>query len=176
MAQRFHIGMRKIKSILAIILSFFIWQLCRVFLPMLEVHPIFAYVYSIIEMRETLQKTKDMGKLRIRATAVGLVIGLAFVLCSVCIGPCIESELWSATVELAFILIAALCSLCIAELLQCKEFCGAAAIITVICIVSRSQDDVLLYAVMRAAQTAIGVFAAMLVNLLPARKREAEEK
>ena len=173
MEFKIRIGMRKIKSILAIVLSFVAWQGMRLFMPELEMHPIFAYVYSIIEMRESLQKTKDMGKLRIRATAVGLVIGLAFVFFAVCITPDIKAEFWQATAELVFILLAALCSLCVAELLRCKEFCGAAAIITVICIVSQNQDNVFLYAVMRATQTAIGVCAAMLVNLfLPMQKRE----
>ena len=54
-----HIGMRKIKSVLALLISFVFWQGLRIFFPVLETHPIFAYVYSIIEMRENPEKTKD---------------------------------------------------------------------------------------------------------------------
>ncbi|MBQ4151112.1 MAG: FUSC family protein [Clostridia bacterium] len=165
MNLKIHIGMRKIKSVLAVLLSFLIWQLLRSFLPMLETHPIFAYVYSIIEMRESPQKTKDYGKLRVLATIIGLVVGLLFVVCSVYITLRVQNETLRAFVELVFIIIAALCSLCVAEIFKCKDFCGAAAIITVICMVSLNQDDIFLYSVMRVVQTLIGVFAAIIVNL-----------
>ena len=37
-----HIGMRKIKSVLAVLLGYWIWQTIRYFLPGLELHPIFV--------------------------------------------------------------------------------------------------------------------------------------
>lgn len=165
MTSKIHIGMRKIKSVLAVILSFAIWQALRCVLPMLEMHPTFAYVYSIIEMRESAQKTKDFGKLRVLATVIGLLVGLLFVTVSFYLTPDVSSELLKATVELVFVLLAALCSLCVAEMFGCKDFCGAAAIITVICIISRSQEDIYFYALMRVVQTLVGVFSAILINL-----------
>ncbi|MBE6680313.1 MAG: hypothetical protein E7598_07325 [Ruminococcaceae bacterium] len=165
MAFKIHIGMRKIKSILAVIVSFVIWQLLRCVLPTLEMHPTFAYVYSIIEMRESVQKTNDFGKLRIMATLIGLIIGLAFVTASFYLTPKMTSELLQATIELVFVLLAALFSLCVAEIFGCKDFCGAAAIITVICIVSRHQEDIYFYAIMRVVQTLIGVISAVIINL-----------
>lgn len=42
-----HIGMRKIKSILAIFVGFCLWQILRIFIPGLEVHPIFIYIYGM---------------------------------------------------------------------------------------------------------------------------------
>ena len=74
-----HIGMRKVKSLISLVISFIIWQLIRVLFPVLEVHPVFAYIYSVIEIRETPEKTKKFGKLRIKATFVGLVVGLVFI-------------------------------------------------------------------------------------------------
>ena len=71
-----HIGMRKIKSILAIFVGFCLWQTLRLFLPELEVHPIFIYIYGMIEIRETSAKTMDYGKMRIIATITAIVIGL----------------------------------------------------------------------------------------------------
>lgn len=165
MAYKFHIGMRKIKSLLAVMFSFLIWQLFRLFIPMLEVHPLFAYIYSIIEMRENPVKTKNFGKLRIRATLVGLIIGLVFVTLSYFIATKITTESLRILVELIFILFATLCSLCVAEFINCKNFCGIAAIITVICMVSHNGDDIYLYAIMRVAQTLIGVFSAMIINI-----------
>ena len=175
MKSRLHIGMRKIKSILAVSISFLIWQGIRIFLPMLEAHPIFAYIYSIIEMRESPEKTKNFGKLRIRATIIGLVIGLVFVTLSVYCSSKVTVEIWRIFVEFLFILVATLCSLCIAELFKCKNFCGIAAIITVICMVSHSGEDVYLYAVMRTIQTLIGVFSATIINVFVRKKSENQD-
>lgn len=60
-----HVGMRKVKSILAIFCGFCLWQLIRLFVPGLEVHPIFIYIYGMMEIRETSEKTKENGKMRI---------------------------------------------------------------------------------------------------------------
>ena len=74
--------MRKVKSILAVFVGFWIWQLIRLFAPSLEVHPIYIYIYGIIEMRETSEKTVNFGKLRIKSTVVALLIGLPTLLLS----------------------------------------------------------------------------------------------
>ena len=175
MKVKLHIGMRKIKSVLALLISFVFWQVLRIFFPVLETHPIFAYVYSIIEMRESPEKTKDAGKTRLLATAIGLVIGLVFVFCSVFVNTLLEKETVCAFFELLLIMAAALCTLIVAEISGCKEFCGAAAIISVICMVSHDEESVLLYATMRALQTVVGVFAAILVNQIGC-KREKQQK
>lgn len=172
--QKFHIGMRKLKSLVAVSLSFVVWQIIRIFLPMLEAHPIFAYIYAIIEMRETPDKTKNFGKLRIKATLVGLVIGLLFVTASIFLSQFIRNEWLSILAEFALILVAALCSLCVAEIIGCRNFCGIAAIISVICMVSHSGEDRYLYAVMRVLQTLIGVFSAIVVNVM-IKKKENEK-
>ena len=171
--QKFHIGMRKLKSIVAVAFSFIIWQLIRIFLPMLEIHPVFAYIYSIIEMRETPEKTKDFGGRRIKATFIGLIIGLLFVTLSIFVSQFVSSQWLFILLEFLVILIGALCALCVAEVLGCKNFCGIAAIIAVICMVSHSGEDRYLYAVMRVLQTLIGVFSAMAVNVL-IKKKESE--
>jgi len=57
-----HIGTRKVKSILAIFVGFCLWQTLRLFLPELEVHPIFIYIYGMIEIRETSEKPKTTEK------------------------------------------------------------------------------------------------------------------
>ena len=71
-----HIGMRKVKSILAVFVGFCFWQLLRLFLPGLENHPIFVYIYGMIEIRETSDKTKDYGRMRIMATFTAIGVGL----------------------------------------------------------------------------------------------------
>ena len=69
-------------------------------------------------------------------------------------------------IDLVLICIAVLASLWLAELFKCKNFCGIAAIITVICLMRDRNADVSIYfyAVMRVFQTILGVFAAWFVN------------
>ena len=79
--RHFHlprVGMRKIKSLLAIFVGFWIWQAVRLIFPSLEVHPLYVYVYGLIEMRDSSQKTVDMGRDRIKATFIAIGIGLPF--------------------------------------------------------------------------------------------------
>lgn len=171
--MKFHIGMRKVKSLVALTVSFAVWQLIRVFLPMLEAHPVFAYIYSVIEIRETPDKTKKFGKLRIKATFIGLIVGLIFISISVFVSSKINVEIWKIIAELLFILLATLISLVVAENAKCENFCGVAAIISIICMVSHNEEDIYLYAVMRVVQTLIGVFSAMLINMFVNKKDQS---
>lgn len=170
--MKVHIGMRKIKSLIALIVSFVTWQTIRIFLPMLEVHPIFAYIYSVIEIRETPDKTKKFGKLRIKATLVGLIVGLVFITLSVFIASKIDERFWRVLTEFLLIVFATLISLIVAENVKCENFCGIAAIIAIICMVSHSEEDIYLYAIMRVIQTLIGVFSAMLVNVFIKKEKK----
>ncbi len=169
--MKLHIGMRKMKSLIALALAFIIWQLIRIFLPMLEVHPVFAYIYSVIEIRDTAEKTKKFGKLRIKATLVGLVVGLVFITLSVFMASKINEGIWRLLTELLLILLATLISLLVAESTKCENFCGIAAIIAIICMVSHKDEDVYLYAIMRVVQTLIGVFSAVVINLFIKKRK-----
>ncbi len=175
MSLKIHIGMRKIKSLLSVSVAFLIWQIIRFLLPMLEAHPVFAYIYAIVEMRESAEKTKNFGKLRIIATLVGLMVGLVFVAISLFLTSKVSHEGLKTIVEFILVLIATLCSLCIAEMVNCKNFCGIAAIITVICMISHNEEDIYLYAIMRVVQTLIGIVSAMFINVF-IKKRETKEE
>lgn len=172
--MRIYIGMRKIKSLIALAVSFAIWQLIRVFLPVLEPHPIFAYIYSVIELRETADKTLKFGKLRIIATVVGLAVGLIFITISIWVCSRIESRVWSIVVEFLIVLVATLTSFIIAENAKCENYCGVAAIIAIICMVTIRQEDVYLYAIMRAVETLVGVFSATFINILISQKEKKQ--
>ena len=174
--MKLHIGMRKVKSLLALGVAFSIWQIIRLFLPMLEAHPIFAYIYSVIEIRETPEKTQKFGKLRIKATLIGLATGLVFITLSFFITAKIDDGLWHLLAEFAFVLIATLVSLVFAEITKCESFCGVAAIIAIICMVSLDEKNIYLYAVMRVVQTLIGVASAMIINMFVHRKENKKEE
>ena len=160
-----HIGMRKMKSVLAVFIGFWIWQLIRLAVPALELHPIYIYIYGIIEMRDSSEKTVDFGKLRIKTTFTALGIGLPLLLLSVYLQSLIVPTWADVAVELTIILVGTLLVLIVAELVGCRTFCGLAAAIFVILIVAHSDGEPWAYSILRAAQTLIGVFIAWLINV-----------
>ena len=163
-----HIGMRKVKSILAIFVGFCLWQTLRLFLPELEVHPIFIYIYGMIEIRETSAKTMDYGKMRIMATFTAIVIGLP-VMFLYDWGKPLLAQSFHIWLEIGILILGALLVLIVAELVKCRVYCGLAAAIYMILMISHFESSMYLYSVMRAFQTIIGVSIAWFINvkLLP---------
>lgn len=172
--KKFHIGMRKVKSLLAVILAFLMWQLVRIIFPQLDFHPLYGYLYAIIEMRDTPQKTKKNGINRIKATIIGLLIGLLFVSFSINLGEMISTTWQMNLIDLGLILVGVLVALCVAESTDCGTFCGIAAIIVVICMISHADEDRYFYAIMRTFQTFIGVASAFIINYTVKARGQAE--
>jgi len=155
--------------------------LIRLFVPALEVHPIYIYIYGIIEMRDSSTKTVDMGLLRIKATFTALAIGLPLLVLGLYLKSLTDSVTAETAIELAIILFGSLVTLCVAELVGCRALCGLAAAILIILLVSHSEDEPLTYSILRAVQTVIGVSVAWLINVKlfpypPRRKRAANEQ
>ena len=163
-----HIGMRKIKSILAIFVGFCLWQLLRLVIPGLETHPIFIYIYGMIEIRETSAKTKDYGRMRIMATFTAILIGLPIMFLLDLVAPLV-GEGWQVWLEISVLILGALLVLIVAELVKCRVYCGLAAAIYMILMISHFESSMYLYSIMRAFQTIIGVTIAWFINvkLLP---------
>lgn len=172
-----HIGMRKIKSVLAIFVGFWVWQLIRLIVPGLEVHPIYIYIYGLIEMRETSEKTVSFGKLRIKATIVALAIGVPLLFLNDYLKTLTQLEWVQIAINLGLVLIGSLIVLCVAEVVGCKSFCGLAAAIMIILLISRTINEPFYYALLRSAQTVIGVSIAWLINvkLFPYPRKKATE-
>ena len=163
-----HIGMRKVKSILAIFVGFCLWQILRLFIPGLEVHPIFIYIYGMIEIRETSAKTMDYGKMRIMATFTAIVIGLPVMFLYDWGKPLLAQSL-HVWLEIGILILGALLVLIVAEAVKCRVYCGLAAAIYMILMISHFESSMYLYSIMRAFQTIIGVSIAWFINvkLLP---------
>ncbi|MBO5667482.1 MAG: hypothetical protein J6S45_08545 [Firmicutes bacterium] len=161
----FHIGKRKIKSVLAVFVGFCLWQVIRLAIPGLEVHPIYIYIYGIIEMRETSDKTINFGLRRIKATFTAITVGLPLLLASAHIQRGMTNEMLITLVQLATILLGVTVALVVADAVGCKNFCGLAAAIVVIMIVSHTYDEPIVYSCLRAFETILGVFVAWLINV-----------
>jgi len=160
-----HIGMRKIKSVLAVLLGYWIWQTIRFFLPALELHPIFIYMYALIEIRDTSEKTKEFAKTRMKTTFVGLGTGLPLLALSEYLQSILPRIWMQQGAELFLLLFGILLTLIIAEKVGCKTFCGLAAAILIIMLIGHGDGEQYLYSVMRAFQTFIGVGVAWLINV-----------
>lgn len=160
-----HIGFRKVKSLLAIFVGFWVWQLVRLFFPGLEVHPIFIYIYGLIEIRATSEKTVEMGALRIRATFTAMAVALPVIALLEFLQGMIPPQWGQIGVELALLLVGTLLTLIIAEKVGCNSLCGLAAAIFVILMISHADDERYIYSVLRAFQTIVGVFIAWLINV-----------
>ncbi len=163
-----HLGMRKVKSVVSIFVGFCLWQLIRLVIPGLEVHPIFVYIYGLIEIRESSDKTVDYGKLRIIATFAAIAVGIPF-MALLDLGKGLLASSWHTVLEISLLLVGTLLVLLLAELVKCKAYCGLAAVIYIILMVSHIDSSMYLRSVMRAVQTIIGVSIAWLINvkLLP---------
>lgn len=162
------VGMRKVKSLLAVLLSFVLWQVVRIWFPQFNVHPLFGYIYAVVEMRDSVEKTRQFGIRRIKATLLGLGIGLSMLPLSVRWGVYSGTGVMAMLADLAIILAGVLLTLWLAQLIRCENFCGIAAIVFIICIV-RDRDtgvNIYLYAILRVFQTLLGVFSAWVVNSL----------
>jgi len=115
--------MRKFKSVLAIFIGFCFWQLLRQFIPGLEVHPIFIYIYGMIEIRETSEKMMDYGKMRIMATFTAIGVGLPFMILFDWLKPLHSLGLQHSLLEISILLLGVLVTLCVAEWVGCKVYC-----------------------------------------------------
>jgi len=160
-----HVGMRKVKSLIAIIIGFCIWQVIRLFFPDLEVHPFYIYLYSFLEVRDSSEKTKTLGMQRIRATFVGMALGLPMLFLRIWLHSALESEGLLVLLDLVMILAGVLAALQIAPYFRCGTMTGIAAVVYIILLIYHADDGRYLYALLRASQTLIGVFVAWLVNV-----------
>ena len=163
-----HIGMRKIKSLIAIFVGFCLWQILRLFMPELEVHPVFIYIYGMIEMRESSEKTRDYGRMRILATLTAIAVGIPAMFLTDWLRPMLaeSARLW---LEIGILILGALMVLCIAEWVKCQLYCGLSASVFVILLIAHFDRAQYLFSLMRAFQTIIGVSIAWVINvkLLP---------
>lgn len=161
-----HVGLRKLKGILAIFIGFWIWQGIRLFFPDLEIHPMFVYIYGFLEIRETSDKTKDFGMLRIKATLVAILIGLPMLFLRIKLTHLFTDAWYLPLLDLVLILGGTLLVLEIAQKIGCKNFTGIAVVVFIILLIYHADDERYLYATLRAFQTIIGVFIAWLINVV----------
>jgi len=160
-----HIGMRKVKSLLAIVIAFLLWQLVRLFFPELEVHPIFMYIYSMIEIRDSSEKTVTLGKRRIKATFTALGVGLPTLALLDLVLSRANGAFAQVLCELTLMLLGVLLTLEVAEAVGCQNLCGLSAAVFIVLYVTHADSGRYVYSLLRALQTVAGVAVAWVVNV-----------
>ena len=172
-----HVGLRKLKSLLAIFVGFWVWQLISLILPDLEEHPLYIYIYGLIEMRDSSKKTTDMGKDRIKATFAAMGVGLPFLFLDRWLVGMAKASWVTVAIELVLLLLGVLLSLILAEKIQCHAYCGLCAAIFIIFMLTQKAGEPIYYSILRSSQTIIGVFIAWLINvkLFPYEPKPKEE-
>jgi len=163
-ALKHFFGLRKLKSIIALAICFVMWQGIRLVFPQLEVIPIYAFFYSIIEMRKTIEHSKITAVSRIKVTVIGFFVAflsigvenslIKFEFISRYIGIC----------EFILILIGVLIAINIADAMNCGALCAFAATTFIICFL-HTEYNPYFYSFLRFVQTLLGVGVALLVNI-----------
>lgn len=172
-----HIGMRKWKSVLAIFISFLLWQLIRLVFPELEVHPIYMYIYSFLEIRDSSEKTVEFSGKRIKANLSAFSVGVPLMLIMDLFKYYTPEGWMHIAIELLLILAGVLITITMAQKMKCDTFCGIAAIIYIILIVSHCEQSGYILCLLRASQTLMAIFIAWIINvkLMPYHGKQNEE-
>lgn len=144
--MKIEIGMRNIKTALAIFLCVAISRLLH-----LE-YPFYAAIAAIISMESSVSNSFKAGKTRMMGTFVGAAVGLVFSL----IRP--ESALFSA---LGMIVVVFICNI-----LNWNKSISIAGIVLMAIMVNLRGDTPLHYSLNRILDTFIGIGVAVLVNYL----------
>ncbi len=163
-ALKHFFGLRKLKSIIALTICFILWQGIRLIFPRLEVIPIYAFFYSIIEMRKTIEHSKITAISRIKVTVIGFFVAF------LSIG--IENSLMNfefiskyiSICEFILILIGVLIAINIADAMDCGTLCAFAATTFIICFL-HTEYNPYFYSFLRFIQTLMGVGVALIVNI-----------
>ncbi len=158
-------GMRKTKSLIAMTICFCVWQVIRIFLPELETNPIYAYIYAIIEMRNSIETEKATSLERIKTNVIGFSVAFAAIALRSFLWQIPDIKQHNVVVEFVIIIIGVLLTINVAELVKCKTLCAIAAMTFIICFWQTASSPYL-YAFLRFVQTLIGIGAAFAVNLL----------
>ncbi len=167
-------GLRKIKSVLAVAICFGLWQLVRIPFPEMEPHPIYAYFYAIIEMRNQIDMQKRTSLSRLKANLVGFCLAFAAIALFQLISQAPFYNDHAVLIEFAIILIGVLLALNLAELFKCTTLCAIAALTFIVCF--RNENNPYLYATLRFIQTLMSVGVAYAVNILIYKPNDKQEK
>lgn len=166
------IGMRTIKTSIAVLLCMLIFKLLFVlsgYIPNDETptnivlnfllereNPIFACIAAIVVMQTTFKDSVELSSSRIWGTAIGAYFGLAFLW--------IDSNVLNRKLNILFTFIGVIAIISFCNLIK-KSYSISIALVTfLIIMITVDQVEPYLYAANRIIDTAIGICISLLVN------------
>ncbi len=159
-------GARKTKSIIALVICFGFWQIVRLLFSNLdlEVTPIYACFYAVIEMRTDLETEKRTSLSRIKANLVGFMVAFAAIAARDALLSINGADKFSILIEFGLITLGVFISLNIADAINCTTLCAIATITFIVCF-RHTEHNPYFYATLRFFQTLMGLGVAYMVNL-----------
>ena len=161
----YRIGMRVVKTVLAVSLCLFVaWLLGSEDLMSI------AAISALVTLRSTHQDTLHVGVTRVLGSAVGGIFGLVTVLIGLFL-PHYSSGLFIVVIPAMLVL-----NLYICNLLKMKDSCTISGVIMIVVATQidhyLSVADTLLFTLARLRDTFIGVTIASVIDLIPFNKKE----
>ena len=167
-----HIGMRTVKTTVAVMLCIIIFPLLTIIskrlpdnpAPIFRVlhfllyreSPIFACIASIIIMQPTVEKSLKLGSSRIEGTIVGGLVGLVFTF--------ITTLLPYKGIPFALVGIGLILIITFFNVIGSPKSTSIALVTFLIIMINIDSKDPILYAINRIIDTSIGVFIAVFIN------------
>ncbi len=168
------VGMRTIKTAVAVVLSYLIFVPFQLWLPRVyavlagQGGAFYACIAAVICMQSSVGKTVHQGVSRLIGTAIGGCVGLL-----VLTTDTLLSHPWFLALMLGAGTVAVIW-LC--NLIGRPAACSIGAVVLCVILFNHSGPERYLYAVTRMMETAVGVVIAILVNrLLPDHREQTEE-
>jgi uncharacterized membrane protein YgaE (UPF0421/DUF939 family) len=168
------IGMRTIKTAVAVVISFFIffpfWGNSELHLGTLaiEIGPFYACIAAVICMQSSVEQSVKSGGARMIGTLIGGGVGLLVLTVDAAAG---NKILFALLLGLGIILTIWLCNL-----IQQPASCAIACIVCCCIMLSHSGQERYLFTLARISETFVGILVALAVNhLLLSPKAETKK-
>ena len=149
MDERFKIGMRTIKTVIAVLL-------CMLAMSVLPVdNAFYACIAAVICMQQTMEHTIRIGLNRIKGTIVGAALGIGALM----LQQCITLNISIVSAPLGVLLVLYLCNI-----MKMPASCSIGCVVYLSILLVQRDMPPYLFGIVRAFETFAGILIAMAVN------------
>ncbi len=168
------IGMRTVKTAVAVVICFFLFLPFWVYVPAGEgellqhIGPFYACIAAIICMQSSVKQSLRQGVSRVIGTVLGGLVGLGVLLLDDLIKiPVVTGLLMGGGIVL---------TLWLCNLIKRPAACSIGCVVVCVVMLNHGGPDRYVYTLFRVAETIVGIVVAVAVNrLLPDRREKGEE-
>lgn len=169
------VGMRMVKTAVAVVICFFLflpfWVRTPVgeYDPLKEIGPFYACIAAIICMQSSIKQSVHQGMSRIIGTCIGGGVGLAVLLLDDAVGqPVVTGLMMGGGIIL---------TLWLCNLVQRPAACSIGCVVVCVVMLNHGGPERYLYTLFRILETMVGIGVTVLVNRwLPDRRAKQQEE